>query len=140
MNDNATPLWCEATPRDRANGRRLTFWALGWAATMLFASAAVVNEGLGGRSVALIAASVSAMIGIVTMMAYRRFLNETDELRQKIELEALATAVGVGVVGGLAYSQFTRSLDLGEPRLAVVIAAMLVTHALAVVVGRRRFA
>ena len=140
MNDNTSSSWCESTPRDRANSRRLMLWSLGWAATMLFASAAAAGEGLGGRPVALIAASISAMIGVVTMMAYRQFLRETDELRQKIELEALATALGVGVVGGLAYSQFTRSLGTGEPRLAVVIAAMLVTHALAVVVGRRRFA
>ena len=45
----------------------------------------------------------NSLFGIATVLAYRRFLQETNELRRKIEVEALALAFGVGLVGGLSY-------------------------------------
>lgn len=139
MNDNNNSGWCEGAPRDRANGRVVMIWSIGWAATMLIASAAISFDRFGDNSVAFTAAALSLVFGVGTVGAFRRFLKQTDELRQKIELEALAVALGVGVVGGMAYSQFTRVLDLGEPHLAYVIAAMLIVRSIGVAVGLRRY-
>ena len=140
MNESNKSSWCEVTPKDRANGQRVTRWSIAWAAAMLIASAVISNDWVGGKIVPTLAAGISTLLGIATVNAYRHFLRETDELRQKIEMEALAAALGVGIVGGMAYSQFTRSLDLGEPRLAIVVAAMLIAHSAGVVIGRRRYA
>ena len=142
MDEAKNPVWgsCEGPPRDRANGRRVMFWSIGWAASMLFSSAAVSFDWFGGGAESLIAAGISTLIGLGTVGAYRRFLSETDELRQRIELEALALAFGVGIVGGLAYSQVSQSLDWGEPRFAFVMSAMLFVYCAGVILGRRRYA
>ncbi len=139
MNDANTSDRCEGAPHDRANGRRVLLWSLGWAATMLMSSAALSIDWFSDGSVAFIAAGISVVFGAGTVGAFRQFLRQTDELRQKIELEALAVALGVGVVGGMAYSQITRALDLGEPHLAYVIAAMLIVRSIGVAVGLRRY-
>ncbi len=134
------------TPRDRANSRRVMLWSVAWAGSMLIASAVLLVDesrgfvGIPGQTWGVIAASISTLLGVATLGAYRRLLREADELRQKIELDALAIAVGVGVVGGLGCSMTTRSLGLGEPNLAIVIAAMLISYAIGVVIGHRRFA
>ncbi len=140
MNDSKSPTRCAGAPRDRANGRRVMLWSIGWATTMLLASAAISFDQFGDGTVAFIAAGVSLIFGAGTVGAYRQFLNETDELRQKVELEALAVAFGFGVVGGMAYAQISRALGLGDPRLAIVIAGMLIVHAIGVAVGMRRYA
>ena len=134
---------CAGAPQDKANGRRVMLWSIAWAGSMLIASALVAFEGFGGlngRIWAISAAVISTLLGLATVGAYRRLLRETDELRQKIELEALAVALGVGVVGGMGYSLLCPPLGLGEPRIAFVIAAMLIAHAVGVIVGRRHYA
>ncbi len=140
MNNTETSSWCETTPKDRANGQRVMRWSLAWAAMMLSASAASSFNWFDGRIAGLVGAVLSAILGVFTVRAYRYFLKETDELRQKIELEALGIALGVGVVGGTAYMQVANSLDKGEPRLSIVIAGMLVTYSITVGIGRRRYA
>ncbi len=140
MNESKNSAWCEGAPRDRANGRRVMLWSIGWAVTMLMASAALTMERFDGGSVAFVAAGLSFILGVGTVGAYRIFLRETDELRQKIEMESLAVAFGVGVVGGMAYSQIMGALNLGEPNLAYVIAAMLIVRSIGVGVGIRRYA
>ncbi len=140
MNNIETSSWCETTPKDRANGHRVMRWSLAWAAMMLTASAASSFNWFDGRIAGLVGAVLSALLGVFTVRAYRHFLKETDELRQKIELEALGIALGVGVVGGTTYMQVANSLDSGEPRLSVVIAGMMVAYSIAVGVGRRRYA
>ena len=43
------------------------------------------------------------------VVAYRRYLGETDELRRKIEVDALALAFGVGLVGAFSYVLLERA-------------------------------
>ena len=38
------------------------------------------------------------------ILANKRHLNGLDEMQRKIQLEAMALSLGVGVVGGLSYS------------------------------------
>ena len=140
MNTIETSSWCDTTPKDRANSRRVMRWSIAWAAMMLISSAASSFNWLDGRIAGLVGALFSAILGVFTVRAYRYFLKETDELRQKIELEALGIALGIGLVGGLTYMQVMNSLDIGEPRLSFVLAGMLVTYSINVRIGRRRYA
>jgi hypothetical protein len=139
MNESNNSAWCEGAPRDRANSRRVMLWSIGWAVAMLIAAGALGIDRFDGGTIAFVAAGLSIILGAGTVGAYRVFLKETDELRQKIEMESLAVAFGVGVVGGMAYSQIMRALDLGEPNLAYVIAAMLIVRSIVVGAGIRRY-
>jgi ABC-type tungstate transport system substrate-binding protein len=89
---------------------------------------------------ATLAALVAGALGAGTALAYLRFLRQADELRRKIELEALALAYGTGIVGGLTYWTLGLAGVVGEADLFYVLAAMLLVHPIAVFVGQRRYA
>jgi hypothetical protein len=130
---------CAATPHDRRNQRRVTFWAVAWALSFLLVSLGTKREWL-TSGMAIAAAAGTAVLGFATLLAYRRFLREADELQRKIELEALAIAFGIGVVGGLTYWLMFQGGVVSGKGFSFVFGAMILSHAIAVAIGRRRYA
>ena len=130
---------CHATPRDTQNSRRILYWLIAWMATWLGANLAVSYDILDKGLPATLAAVVSLCLGVGCVFAYRRYLREADELRRKIELDALAVAFGVGIVGGLSYWLFGRAGAVGEVDLLLVFVAMMVTYSIANFVGLVRY-
>jgi MFS family permease len=129
---------CSGPQRDRRNQRRIRLWALAWALSFLAVTFGITREWL-PFGVALAGVTGNALFGVATVLAYRRFLQETDELRRKIEVEALAFAFGVGVVGGLTYWLLVVSGVGSATGFAYVFAAMLLTQSVGVVIGRRKY-
>jgi hypothetical protein len=131
---------CSGPERDRRNQRRVNYWALAWALGFVAVTTAIVREWLPSAWITITAVAVSALLGFATLLAYRRFLREADELRRKIELEALALAFGVGVIGGLSYWLLEQSgLAPTDESLMVVVVGMMLTHPVAVLLGYRRY-
>ncbi|HEV7668966.1 MAG TPA: hypothetical protein VGS22_10605 [Thermoanaerobaculia bacterium] len=137
MTDDS-PGSCSIPQRDRRNRRQVTIWSLVWALAFITVSLGIkkMDWPLGA-----IAAGVTgtALLGLPTVLAYRRFLLETDELRRKIEVEALALAFGVGVFGGLSYWLLAVSGAASVTGFAYVFSAMVLTHSVGVWLGLRRF-
>jgi hypothetical protein len=118
--------------------RRVTLWAFVWALSYVAATLGIKKEWWPhGATVALVVAS--ALLGFATVLAYRRFLHEADELRRKIELEALAIAFGVGAAGGLTYWLLVASGTVPAAGFVFVLVAMIVTHPVGVAIGCRRY-
>jgi hypothetical protein len=131
---------CSGPERDRLNQRRVTHWALTWALGFVAVTAAIVRDWLPSAWITITAVAVLALLGFATLLAYRRFLREADELRRKIELEALALAFGVGVIGGLSYWLLEQSgLAPTDESVVVVVVGMMLTHPVAVWLGFRRY-
>lgn len=107
--------------------------------TWLGVNWAISTDLLGQGAPATLASIVPAVLGIGTVLAYRRFLREADELRRKIELDALAVAFGVGLVGSLTYWLLWRSGAVAELDLLGVIAVMTAAYGLSVIVGQVRY-
>jgi drug/metabolite transporter (DMT)-like permease len=93
---------CSSPQRDKRNGVLILLWAFAWGFSFVAVAHGIKKEWL-SFGMTLAGVIVNALLGLATVLAYRRFLQETDELRRKIEVEALALAFGVGVVGGLTY-------------------------------------
>ncbi len=131
----------ERTPgseRDRRNRRWVTIWSFVWALSFT-GLALVIKRNWWSSGVVLAGVIGTALFGLATVLAYRVFLRETDELRRKIEVEALALAFGVGVFGGLSYWLLVLS-DLASVKdFAFVFVAMIFTHIGGVLVGCRRY-
>lgn len=124
--------------RDRHNQRRVVFWCLAWAISFVAVTLVIEKEWLPfGWSIAAVIGT--AIIGVATVLAYRRFLAETDELRRKIEVEALAVAFGVGFVGGHSYWLLVVKGAVPATGFIYVLAAMVITHAAGVVMGLRKY-
>ena len=136
--DDSLDGFCSGPQRDRSNQRRIRLWALAWAFSFLAVTHGITREWL-PSGVALAGVIGNALFGIATVLAYRRFLQEADELRRKIEVEALAFAFGAGVVGGLTYWLLVVSGAAPAAGFAYVFAAMLLTQSVGVLRGRRKY-
>ena len=127
------------TKRDRQNQLRIMPWTFGWMLSFLAMTFAIRFEWI-TTSAAVVALSIVIMgLGVGTMLAYRRFLREADELVRKIELEALAATVGLGMVVGLSYWLLEFAEIVSEPGLPMIITLMMVAYSIAVILGHRRY-
>jgi drug/metabolite transporter (DMT)-like permease len=124
--------------RDRRNRRLVALWAFAWALSFTAVSLGIKKAGW-SFEVTLAAVVGTAVLGLATVLAYRRFLRETDELRRKIEVESLALAFGVGVFGGLSCWLLAVSGALSVKDFAFVFLAMIFTHSAGVFLGCRRY-
>lgn len=128
-----------STDRDRKNRSRITLWSFLWTGVWLGALVALEVELLPTGLPGIVATVVSGVFGVFVFLAYRRYLREADELRRKIELDALAIAFGVGVIGGMTYWLGYQAQAFAEADPMVIVIAMIFTHAGAVFVGQRRY-
>lgn len=136
--DNSLSSLCAGPKRDLLNQRRIILWAFAWGCFFVAVTLGIRREWL-PLGVALAGMGVTALLGVATILAYRRFLNETDELRRKIEVEALALAFGIGIVGGLAYWQLVVSGVAPATGYSYVFVAMILVHPVGVLLGHRRY-
>ncbi|HSS47689.1 MAG TPA: hypothetical protein VLX28_01965 [Thermoanaerobaculia bacterium] len=135
MTDNSQ---CSGTQRDRRNQGRVNLWSFAWALSFVAVMLEIKKEWL-SLGMTLAGVGVTSILGVATLLAYRRFLLEADELRRKIEVEALALAFGVGVVGGMSYWLLAVCGAVPPEDFFYVFLAMILTHPLGVLIGRRRY-
>jgi hypothetical protein len=126
------------TETDRKNSNRFTGWTFAWAVSFVGATlvlkAGLVPEGAASWAVAL----APDVLGLAALLAYVRFLRQTDELMRKIQLEGLAVGFGVGVVFAMGYRLLERA---GAPDLDIndVVLVMLLAWVVGQLVALRRY-
>ena len=125
--------------RDCRNQKLVLLWSFLWALSFAGVALGIKRGWLSSGVVTFVAVTGSAILGIATILAYRRFLEETDELRRKIEVEALALAFAVGMVGGLTYWLLAASGAVSATGFAYVFSAMMITYSVGALIGRRRY-
>jgi hypothetical protein len=131
---------CSSPQRDRQNRRRSTIWALGWALSFAATTLLATKKWLALPLSATVAGVVATtLFGVMAVLSHRRYLREADELRRKIELDALALAFGVGLVGGLSYWLLMVSSVVSSEGFAYVFTAMLLAHPLGILIGQKRY-
>ncbi len=126
--------------RDRRNDRRRLAYVVAWSAWWLLALAAAHAGWLHQLPVALGVATVHAGLGIGMILAYRRFLVEADELRRKIELDAMAVGVGVAVVGGFTASLLEAAGVISSSTVVEVLAMPFLAYVVVLARGMRHYA
>src|SRR5690606_13088500 len=85
------------------NTRHLAYWTAAWVLTMAIAAFGPKLIWNLDTTVSALFIGINTLIGVGMIQANRRYLNGLDEMQRKISLEAMAIALGVGVVGGLSY-------------------------------------
>ena len=119
---------------------RMAVWTLAWMATLALAR---FGPGLLWDSqpvIGWIAIAVNLIVGVGWVFDHARYLRELDDLQRKIMLEAMAVALGVGLVGGFAYAAANNvGLIAFDANIAFFSALMGVVYAVASVVGTLRY-
>lgn len=126
--------------RTRRNTIRLAIWTLAWLLTM---AAAVFGPALVWQTATLptviaILANLAAGAGMI--IANKNHLKGLDEMQQKIQLEAMGLALGVGLVVGLAYSAMDISdLIAFDAEISHLVFVISLTYLAGILFGRRKF-
>ncbi len=125
--------------RDLLNANRVNLLALAWAASLMLASYLIKSQEVTSAAIigALFLLHLSFSMGL--LFSFRRFLRELDEMEKQIQLNALATSVGITIIGFSCYSIFEKSHYFPELKASYLVALMAVVYMIAIVVGRLKY-
>ena len=128
----------EATQRE--NVRHLAYWTIAWVLTMAVATFGPKFLWDQNSSISILAILVNTIIGAVMILMNRKYANGLDEMQRKVTMEAMAIALGVGVVGGLSYSM----LDIANvipfnAEIGHMVMLISITYMIAFIVGSIRY-
>ncbi len=122
------------------NTVRLGFWTFGWVVTM-----AIVNFGpkvvwQSNETPTIFAILINFAIGVGMILANRRPLQGIDEMHRKIQLEAMALSLGVGLIACLSYSNLDVTDIIGsDAEISHLVILMALTYLAGVVAGLRKY-
>ena len=92
------------------------------------------------KALSLVAILVNVVAGAGMLVANKRHLDGLDELQRKIQVEAMALALGVGLIAGLAYSTADIvNLIAFDAEISYLVMLVSVVYLLGILVGRRRY-
>ena len=137
MSDNDCEDWNEET---RRNTKKLALWTGAWLATMAVATFVSLLLWPESQWLKVTSVLINLLVGIGVIFANKRHLQGLDELQQKIQLEAMALALGVGMIGGLSYS----TLDVidvipFDAEISHLVMAIGLTYLAGTIFGLRRY-
>ncbi len=124
----------------KENTTRLAYWTMAWVLTM-----AVANFGPrfiwdSNQLLTTLAILLNLGIGVGMILANKRHLKGLDEMHQKIQLEAMALSLGVGLVVGLAYSNLdVTNLITADAEISHLVIVMGLTYLFGVIAGQRKY-
>lgn len=114
-------------------------WTLIWLATLALAR---FGPDLWGTQpvVSWIAVALNVAVGVAWIVAHARYLRRVDDLQRKILVDAMAVALGVGLVSTFAYAAVSAAGLLEfEVNVGYFGSLMAVVYAIASIAGTVRY-
>lgn len=126
--------------RHKKNVVALAYWTLAWLVTMALAVFGPQFLWGSASTPTIIAIVVNLLAGIGMIVANKNHLQGLDELQQRIQLEAMALALGVGLIVGLAYSTMDiTNLISYDAEISHLVILTSLTYLAGVLMGRRKY-
>ena len=125
--------------RLRRNTLKLMGWTVAWVVTMAIATFGplLVWE---SKTLSLGAILLNLAAGAGMIIANKNYLMGVDEMQRKIQLEAMALALGVALVFGLAYSTAdVADLIPFDAEIGHVVFAVCAAYGFGIFLGIRRY-
>ena len=130
----------EWTARTKKNTVNLGVWTAAWTVSMAVATFGPIFIWHSNTLLTIAAILINLGLGIGMIVANKRHLEGLDEMQQKIQLEAMALSLGVGLVGGLSYSLLdTTNLISSDAEIAYLVILMSLTYMAGLFIGQRRY-
>ena len=152
MNEKIINDTCDITAQTKKNTLRLFFWSVAWvlatagwaviSTSAFFEQIAFGSKNLWNFKTLLIIIAVLVHIGLGLGMirAFKQYLLGLDELQRKIQLDAMALSLGIGLVLGCSYEMLEDiKLIPFEPEIPHLIILMSLTYVVAAVLGHRKY-
>ena len=126
--------------KNNANTITLRNWTFAWVITMAIAAFATKFIWDFNTALTITDMLINLAVGFRMLIANRTYLRDLDEMQQKILLEAMALALGVGLVVGLSYELLEDiKLITYQPEIPHVVILMGITYLIAVFSGYRKY-
>jgi hypothetical protein len=140
MNKKIINDTCDITAQTKKNTLRLLFWSGAW--VLATAGAAFGPRFLWDFNTlpTILGVLIHIGIGFGMIRIFRQYLLGLDELQRKIQLDAMALTLGVGMVIGVSYELLEDiKLITFEPEISHLIILMSLTFCIGIIVGNRRY-
>lgn len=121
------------------NTVRLGIWTGAWVLTMAVATFGpqLVWE---SRSISILAIAANFTIGIGMILANKRHLQGLDEMQRKVQLEAMALALGVALIAGLSYSTLDATNVIAfDAEISHLVILIGITYGTGLALGLRKY-
>jgi len=134
--ESNTESWAK---RVRKSHLRMLAWTFAWSGTMVLADKAELYEWYTSGLMSMAAIIFNALIGLGLIVNFMRYLQDLDELHRKIQLGALALAMGVGLVGSFSYSLLITAQFVTDPEVNDLILLMVLTYVAGILFGQVKY-
>jgi len=124
----------------KKNVRHLAYWTVGWVLTLAVATFGPKLLWDFNSGISITCILINTIIGTGMIVMNKKYIDGLDEMQRKVSMDAMALALGVGVVGGVSYS----TLDIAnvipfDAEIGFLVMLMSVTYLIAIVVGSARY-
>ena len=140
MNKEIITDTCDTTAQTKKNTLRLFFWSVAW--VLATAGVAFGSKNLWNFNtwLTIIAVLIHIGLGLGMIRVFKQYLLGLDELQRKIQLDAMALSLGIGLVLGCSYEMLEDiKLIPFEPEIPHLIILMSLTYVVAAVLGHRKY-
>ena len=118
----------------------LFYWTAAWVLTTALVNFGTEYIWLSNKLFTSLAILLNVVIGFGMILTVKRYLKGLDEMQQKIQLDAMALSLGVGLVIGLGYSSMGQTnLIPIEPEISHMIMLMSITYIVGIFAGLRKY-
>ena len=90
-------------------------------------------------SITLLAIALNLLAGLFVIKSNLQYWNSLDEMIQRVHLNAMGIALGLGIVGGLSFSLLeTSDIIQTEFDLSFMVILMSLSYLISIIVGMKR--
>jgi len=125
------------TPRE--NVKMLAVSTTIWLITMAIAAFGPTLLWDNQTSITLLAIALNLIAGLFVIKSNLQYWNSLDEMIQRVHLNAMGIALGLGIVGGLSFSLLeTSDILQSESDLSFMVILMSLSYLISIMVGMKR--
>ena len=116
------------------------YWTVAWVLTTALVKFGTEYIWQSNKLLISLAILFNVVIGFGMIIAVKRYLKGLDEMQQKIQLDAMALSLGVGLVVGLGYSSMGQTnLIPFDAEISHLIMLMSITYIVGIFAGLRKY-
>lgn len=131
---------CHSPNHSRKHRRKILGWAFAWALSFVGIFLGYRVEVLDQSWMLWTGALLSLLFGMGMIRSYLTYLHHADEMIRKIEIDAMATAFGAGLVGGVGYWILQRTGEVAyQDTFNICLMLMCFTYMVSVIWGYTRY-
>lgn len=124
----------------KKNTMHLGYWTGSWVVTMAIASFGSKFLWEDSTALTIVFIVINTLVGVGMIMMNRKYINGLDEMQRKVSLDAMAIALGIGVVGGLSYSMLDQANVINfDAEISHLVLLIGITYMIGIFVGTNRY-